>query len=127
MDNRKIILSAYAAASLIIWFLTRSAINALRLEWYAFRRIPGIDWIQEGVPFALAAATFVILFFHPRATTFLDEVVVELKKVSWSSREDVTRSTTVVVICIIVASLILASFDLVWGKVIGALLKGNWT
>lgn len=124
MDNRKIILSSYVVATFIIWFLVRSAISALRLEWYAFRRLPGIEWLQEIMPIVLCLITFFVLFKHLRVNTFMDEVVVELKKVTWPNRDDVTKSTTVVVICILVASLILASFDLVWGKIIGALLKG---
>ncbi len=124
MDNRKIILSAYALASFLGWFLTRSAIKSLRVEWYAFRRLSGIDLIQEGAPLLVGILAFGILYFHPRATGLLDEVVIELKKVTWPSRDDVVKSTTVVMICILVASLILASFDLVWGKLIGLLLKG---
>lgn len=124
MDNRKIILSSYTVAAFIGWFLVRSAIAALRVEWYAFRRLPGAEWIQEGLPVLLALTVFGVLFKHPRVNVFMDDVVVELKKVIWPAREDVSKSTTVVVICILVASLILASFDLLWGKVIGALLKG---
>ena len=124
MDNRKIILSSYAVSAFLIWFLTRSAITALRLEFYTIRRIQGILWIQEGAPLALGVITFLALFLNGRTTALLDEVVVELKKVSWPNRDDVVKSTTVVVICIIVASLVIASYDLLWGKVIGALLKG---
>jgi preprotein translocase subunit SecE len=55
-------------------------------------------------------------------TSFSDEVVSELRKVTWPSRDDVVKSTTVVLVCVLIASFILAGFDLIWGKVIGFLL-----
>ena len=96
MDNRKIILSSFTVVGFILWFLARSSIAALRVEWYAFRRLPGIEWIQEGLPLLVGVVTFAILYLHPRVNAFLDDVVVELKKVTWPSRDDVRKSTTVV-------------------------------
>ena len=48
----------------------------------------------------------------------------ELKKVTWPTREDVIKSTWVVMICIGIASLILVGFDLLWGKIFSFLLQG---
>lgn len=124
MDNRKIILSFYLLCSMVMWFLSRSVIQWLYLTFYQIRRFPGINAVKEVLPFVLGATLFVVLFRHPQANTVLEEVVSELKKVTWPSRDEVVRSTTVVIICILIASFILAGFDLVWGKVITALLNG---
>lgn len=124
MDNRKIILSFYLASSAVLWILSRSAIQYFHLTFYQIRRLPGINIIREALPVVLAISCFLILVKHPKVNTVLEEVVSELKKVTWPSREEVIRSTTVVLVCITIASLVLASFDLLFGKVIGYLLKG---
>ncbi len=123
MDNRKIILASYVGTSMLVWFLTRSFVQYLYLQFYQIRRLAGIDVIREAVPLILALAVFGFLFKKASVNTYMEEVVVELKKVTWPSRQDVVRSTTVVIICILIASAILATFDAIWGKVIGLLLQ----
>lgn len=124
MDNRKIILSSYLAAAMVTWFLLRSTVAYLYLTFYQVRRLPGITGLREGLPVLIGMLVFFILYKNARANTVLEEVVSELKKVTWPKREDVVKSTTVVLICIIIASFILAGFDLMWGKLTTFLLQG---
>jgi preprotein translocase subunit SecE len=122
MENRKIIVTSYLVLSAVVWFLSRSLFQWLYLTFYELRRVPSIVYLRELVPVALASIVFIILFRHPMVTSFSDEVVSELRKVTWPSRDDVVKSTTVVLVCVLIASFILAGFDLIWGKVIGFLL-----
>lgn len=122
MDNRKLIVTSYIAASMLLWFLTRATIQWFYLTFYQVRRLPGIAFVRESLPVLVAAITFVVLLKHPKVSPFLDEVVAELKKVTWPGREEVVKSTTVVLVCIFFVSMILAGFDLAWGKIIGFLL-----
>ncbi len=123
MDNRKIIVSSYIATSMVTWFLTRNFVTWLSTKVYEIRRLPGLKFGLEAVPALAALIAFVILLRNPKVNTVLDEVVIELKKVTWPSREDVVKSTWVVLVCIFFISLILAGFDVMWGKVIGYLLS----
>ena len=125
MDNRKIIIASYLGAAAITGLLTHSAFSWFYSVFYQVRRLPYIGLLREAVPIAVAAAVFLVLLKHPKVNSFFDEVVSELKKVTWPSREDVVKSTTVVMICILIASFILAGFDLVWGKVIGFLMRAR--
>lgn len=122
MDARKIILFCHLAAGALVWFLTRSGINYLYLTFYQVRRLAGITAIREVVPVVLGALTFFLLFRSPQVNLLLEDVVAELKKVTWPNRDDVVRSTTVVIICILIASFIFAGFDVLWGKIITFLL-----
>jgi preprotein translocase subunit SecE len=123
MDNRKIILAFYVASSAVLWALTRGILVYLN-TFYQVRRLPGIDFIREALPIVLALACFIILIRHTRVNEFMEEVVSELRKVTWPGREEVVRSTFVVIVCIAVASLILGAFDMIWGKLVGYLMKG---
>ena len=124
MDNRKIIVSFYLTCSMLLWFLSRSSLQFLYTTSYQIKKFAAFRTIQEALPVVLGFGLFVVLMKHPKVNLVLDEVVSELKKVTWPKREDVVKSTTVVLICIMIASFILAGFDLVWGKLIGFFLKG---
>lgn len=124
MDNRKVIVSSYLAAAMLTWFLSRTFVQWLHTTFYQIRRIPGINFGREVLPVILGVIVFAILFNHKKVNEVMEEVVAELKKVTWPSREDVVKSTWVVMICIIFASLVLVGFDLLWGKMISFLLKG---
>ena len=123
MDNRKLILAFYITCAMVVWFLSRQSFNYVYLQFYQVRRIPGVGAAREFVPVILSLIGFLIVVAHRKTNVFMDEVMTELKKVTWPSREDVVRSTTVVIICILIAGLILAGFDLVWGKAISFLLQ----
>lgn len=123
MDNRKITTTSYLAAAGLVWFLSRSFIFWMVSTFYKVRKIPALNTIKELVPFVLFVVTFGILLKHPKVNEVMDEVVSELKKVSWPSKDDVIKSTWVVMVCILICSFILAGFDLLWGKLIGLLLS----
>ena len=123
MDNRKLIVGFYLTCSGLFWFMSRASIGWFYLSFYQVRRLPGIQAIREGGPVVLGFLLFVILLKHGRVNQVLEEVVSELKKVTWPAREDVVKSTTVVIICILVASMILAAFDMLWGKIISLALE----
>jgi len=124
MENKKIVLSSYILGSMLVWFLSRSIFQWLYLTFYQIRRLPSVIFLKEGLPFLMGTLCFVFLLKNARVNLVVDEVVSELRKVTWPNRPDVVRSTTVVIVCILVASVILATFDLIWGKLISVLLKG---
>lgn len=123
MDNRKIIISSYLISSMVAWFLSRSFVVWLSTTVYEIRRLPGLKIGLELVPAIAALVVFMVLLRHPKVNTVMEEVILELKKVTWPSKNDVMKSTWVVLVCIVIISLILAGFDVMWGKVIGYLLS----
>ncbi len=123
MDNRKLILAFYMVCSAVLWFLSRSLLEWTHHTFYAIRRYAAVGVLREALPVVLAAILFAVLFRHARVNQVMDEVVSELKKVTWPTRDDVVKSTTVVLICILICSFILAGFDLIWGHVISYLLN----
>jgi preprotein translocase SecE subunit len=123
MDNRKIIVGLYLSAALIVGFLSHAALNYLYVFSYKVGRLPGIQVGKELIPVLLGIICFTILFKHPQVNLVTEEAVSELKKVTWPGKDDVVRSTYVVMFCIFIASVFLATFDLFWGKVVGFLLS----
>ena len=55
--------------------------------------------------------------------TFLSEVKVETKKISWPSLEELRGSTWVVIAAVFIITLIISIIDLILNKVLGLLIN----
>jgi len=85
------------------------------------------------VPFSLLipAALFVVLELlalyilnRPRMADFLINTEGELRKVAWPSRDDVMRQTMVVIATVVVLTIIIFVFDIIFSKVMTQVLPG---
>ncbi len=84
------------------------------------------DWPVEPVyliGFALAVVAGLVVRRHEVANTFLNEVVLELSRVTWPTRKETVASAGVVVVMIAIASLVLFLIDSLWGTMIRGLLE----
>ena len=76
--------------------------------------VVGNPWIEIFVPIGVCAAFSLLVFWvvnHPKIADFMIAAEGEIKKVSWSSRKEITASTTVVVITVISLALLLLAAD----------------
>lgn len=55
--------------------------------------------------------------------TFINEVTVEMKKVSWSNRKELVNSAWIVVGSVLVFTVVLGLFDFLFSKAISLILK----
>jgi preprotein translocase subunit SecE len=58
-----------------------------------------------------------------KITKFISEVVVELKKVSWSTRSELIQSTQVVLLSTALLGLFIAVVDVVISQLVGVVIK----
>ena len=65
---------------------------------------------------------FFFLLRHIPSVTFTDEVVTELRKVFWPTRDETVRATAVVVATTLFIALCLAFYDFVWARVTSTFL-----
>ena len=57
-----------------------------------------------------------------KAILFLREAYAELKKVSWSSKKEVTASTIVVIVLVVVVALFVGMIDSTLSRLLGMML-----
>jgi len=55
--------------------------------------------------------------------TFLNEVKAEMKKVSWSSRDELVSSAWIVIVSVLIFTVILGVFDFSFSKIIHLIMK----
>ncbi|UCD55023.1 MAG: preprotein translocase subunit SecE [Candidatus Omnitrophota bacterium] len=58
-----------------------------------------------------------------KVAKFISEVKSELKKVSWSSRRELTNSTIVVIVSVVILAIFIGFCDLIWSSVINFILR----
>jgi preprotein translocase subunit SecE len=69
--------------------------------------------------FGIALGVGLWAYKHPKASEFSNDVVNELRKVTWPSRKETQSHTVIVIITTIIIALILGVFDLVWAELTG--------
>ena len=68
-------------------------------------------------PAAAAVAIVIALMRMPSVISYTDEVISELRKVVWPTRDETVRNATIVLGTVLVLSLILGAYDYVWGAI----------
>ena len=58
-----------------------------------------------------------------KAAQFISEVKMELKKVSWSTRRELTNSTIVVIVSVVILAIFIGICDLIWSNLINFVIR----
>lgn len=88
--------------------------------WEGFERLPNIGLVGNTITLTnviavvIAAGLVIYLYRREDYRTYLSEVILELKKVTWPSWEDTKRGTLVVILFTIVLSAFLWGSDQFW-------------
>ncbi|CAN5819458.1 hypothetical protein BH09MYX1_BH09MYX1_47470 [soil metagenome] len=118
---KRFVYAAYLAATIAIAFVLNKALDyswfrlsAWKPEWFMSIGIEPRDEII--VPLSVAIAVFIgVRYWRDlKVRTMAEEVAEELTKVTWPTREEVTNSTTVVIITTIFATIFFALMDQFW-------------
>jgi len=71
---------------------------------------------------ALGAVLGFGLYFSDKSNAFMNEVVLEMSRVTWPASKDTTNATIWVILFVIVAGALLGAFDSLWSWIIKMLL-----
>lgn len=85
------------------------------------------DMMVHIMPVLIGAIAFAIMQFTPSIRIWGDEVVSEIRKISWPSQRDTMAMTVVVCVMLVLAGLIIGGFDVISAYTIDALLNFNFS
>lgn len=57
--------------------------------------------------------------------SFIDDVMVETKRVSWPTRDELRESTMVVIVSVFVVSVVVGLIDLAFTHILRTIIKGT--
>lgn len=117
MQNiRKWIQVSYVFLAAIAWILFYHISDTV---WDLAKLPVPVDWFVSPakiIAFVIAFAIFVVLARHPKINQFAGEVASELSKVTWPERKETVLSTGVIAVMIAICTLIMLTFDVLWGS-----------
>lgn len=111
--NSKIITSSFALFAFIIGLTLSLLIKALSGAFGIIALLADSDVIRHGLPVAVGLALFVYLQFNSKSVAWADEIINEVRKVTWPEQKDTSLMTVVVVIMVLISSAIISSFDFI--------------
>lgn len=114
MNPKRWINISFAVAAILLVLVFKQVLDAV---WDSFRlpisNLP-VEW-----PTIIGVGLGVLIFFglqkSQKVVTFMNEVVLELSKVTWPVKKETLLSAVIVIIMVGIASVIMFAFDTVWG------------
>lgn len=117
-SNQNVINAALVACGFIAYFVATTLFETLASAFGPVARVYSQDAVKHGIPVAIGVGTFLILFLNAKVHLFLDEAVVELRKVVWPSRKDTTAMTIICCVMVVLAGIAFGIFDFVASQLI---------
>lgn len=114
MSKQRYVLLAFVIGAILVGFTLQAALDDAfaQFDWRN-ERLGFLD-TSSAIALAGSALTFVILIRSRQALTFAGEVVGELLRVNWPSREETVRASTTVVLATLFTAGLLAAYDFTW-------------
>ena len=105
------------AGLFFLWFLDK----LVTLVWANFAEPPATTITAISAVIGLGGA--IALYRNERAHTLVTEVVTELAKVTWPTRNETYASTVVVIVASLIAAALVGAFDFVWSNLTNLLYQ----
>jgi preprotein translocase SecE subunit len=123
MENQRYITLTFLAAAAMIGITVRSAVvEGIAIAGWADPLFLNLIQLSVLIAIGVGIASFAVMLRNEQAVSFVDEVVVEMRKVFWPDRDETINSTTIVIVTCFIITASLASFDFIWAKVTGIFL-----
>ena len=120
MQNQKIVAATIVGFGVVLWFVLNAGVVKV-FDYYDLTF--GIyDAIKHAIPLLISGVAAFVLLKNVTVTSFLTEVIVELRKVTWPSSKDTWSATFVVIVFVIIVSFILGAMDLGWAYLVQKLI-----
>jgi preprotein translocase subunit SecE len=119
MNNQRYIVLAFVTFAIVLGAAVHGIAVPLvaRFNLSDPEIIPGIANATALVSIGLGITTFIVLMRMPTVISYTDEVIAELRKVVWPTRDETVRNATIVLGTVLVLSLILGAYDYIWGAI----------
>lgn len=109
------VLLSFVVAAILVGLLVQSAsISGMAQFNYPDNRIAGLLSSTSALGLGAFTLSLIILVRYKRALMFTDEVVGELKQVTWPTRDETLSASTTVVLTTFFTAGLLAAYDFIW-------------
>ncbi len=118
--NRRWVAMAYFSFGLLLWVLVDKFLSwtmaIVGLDQYNYEMAGERFTLTTLIGLLLAGTSVIMAWRSPRLSTLSNEVVVELKKVTWPTAQETRGATVVVIITVFIMAIFLGLFDFLWSS-----------
>jgi preprotein translocase SecE subunit len=121
-NQQKWVNLSFVAAALLVAYVVFLLATKFSVVLDFDGRIRNLDRILLGVSAVVGFGLFIGLYKSQVATTFMNEVVSEVSKVTWPNQNETFKATIAVLIAVTIAGVILWFADSIWVYLINLLI-----
>jgi preprotein translocase subunit SecE len=124
MENQrqKYVNIVFASVAILVATVAFVGLAKLAAVYSLESSIKQIDLIIRLGSIVLGAAVGFGLYFNDQSNAFMNEVVLELGRVTWPTTQDTYKATIMVVVFVLIAGALLGGFDSFWTWVMKLIL-----
>ncbi len=111
-------LALAAVVGYIVFALAIRLVGVYDLE----TRVHNVELIVRGLSVGLGGLVFLILWRNQQANQFMNEVMVELSRVTWPTQKETSSATVVVIVMVLISGAVLGFLDYVWTSLLKQVL-----
>ena len=122
-SNHKIITISFLLGGFLVAVTAEILLESLAASFGFIARLYAQEVFRHVVPVALGVLTFAVLQLNKKTLIWADEVVAEIRKVVWPSRQNTALMTVVVCVMLAISCVILFVFDYVSTEVVRTIIQ----
>lgn len=123
MENQRVVAVLFILGGILAGVFVRSLV--LAVMGYAVLEdtlLGGIVPVSTLIGVLAGIVSLVVLLRNEKANVFTDQVLTELRLVTWPTREETFSNTGIVVGATVFFAALLSSYDFLWAKLTGIFL-----
>jgi len=113
-QHQKWVNLSYLAAAVLFGYIAFSILGKIVGVYDLEARIRNVELILRVVSVVLGGLLFLGLYKNEQANQFMNEVVVELSRVSWPTQKDTGSATFIVIVMVVISGIVLWLLDYAW-------------
>jgi preprotein translocase SecE subunit len=113
-EHQKWVNLSYLAVAILLGYIVFSTAGKIVGAYDLEARVRNIDLILRGISVLAGGILFLVLYKNEQANQFMNEVMVELSRVTWPTQKDTRAATVVVIIMVLISGMILGLLDYCW-------------
>ena len=120
--NKKLVNLFFLLAALVVAYVSMVFLEILAGFFVSFMKFYDKDMVRRGVPVLMGLVSFAIFIGMPKLRVWAELVIIEVRKVVWLTRNELTMMTIACLVMLIIAGVFLGGVDFVASRVVRLLL-----
>ena len=105
---------SYLAVALLVGYVVFAAGAYISGTYDLEAKFKSIDLAMRGLSVLVGALVFWGCYSHTQTNTFMNEVAVELSRVTWPTQKETSNATFIVIIMVLISGMVLGFLDYFW-------------